>query len=108
MSEVQMKPAVLPGGGKVTMRVHVRGRVIGCRRYDGKIFTTFVCPAPDAYSKPSNVEVRSKARFAEIGEEVGCDCVLGGYEGRKGTVTDKNTGEVRDFRPVVHTLDLVE
>jgi hypothetical protein len=90
------------------MHVSISGKVLRCRRYDKKFYTTIITPAPDKYSKPSVVEVRSNSRFAEVDEETTCSAVLGGFEGRSYRVTDKDTGEQRSIVPVNHFLDMVE
>mgnify|MGYP000154609542 CR=1 FL=1 len=90
------------------LHVSIKGKVTRCRRYDQHFYTTIICPAADVYSKPSVVEVRSKARFAEVEEETSCTAILGGFEGKAYRVTDRDTGEQRQLIPVNLFLDLVE
>lgn len=94
--------------GSVPMRVNVQGRVVRSRRHEGHFYTAIVTPAPDAYSRPSNVEVRSKSQLGTSGEDVNLWCVLGGYSERPRKWTDTETGEVRTIYNVRMYLDLVE
>lgn len=94
--------AVLP------MQVLIRGRLEKSRSYEGKRYSQIITPAPDAYSRPQIVEVRSKARLGEIGDEITVKCVLGGFSRKPYKVTDKQTGEMTTVTPVDHTLDVVD
>lgn len=90
------------------MVVNIFGRVEETRSYNGSVYTRLVCPAASAYDKPSVVEIRSKRRIASKGEEITVSATLGGYPERPFYVTDKETGERVQVRPVSHTLDLVD
>ncbi len=90
------------------MAVRIVGKVLRTRRHEQFTYTTVITPAADQYSKPSIVEVRSKARFAERDEETDFLARLGGYEGRAYRVTDRETGEQKNLVPVNMYLDLVE
>jgi hypothetical protein len=90
------------------MQVQVRGRLEKSRLYEGKRYSQIITPAPDAYSRPQIVEVRSKGRLGDIGEEVSVSCVLGGFSRKPYKVTDKQTGEMVTVTPVDHTLDVVD
>lgn len=90
------------------MQVMVVGRVTKVRRHDGKTYTKLVVPAKDAYSRPSQVEVRSKQRLGEVGEDVRVLAEVGGYGRKPYKVTDRDTGEMRTVEPVEHTLDAIE
>lgn len=90
------------------MQVMVVGRVQKVRRHDGKTYTRIVVPAKDAYSRPSQVEVRSKQRLGEAGEDVRVLAEVGGYGRKPYQVTDRDTGERRTVEPVEITLDAVE
>lgn len=96
------KEAVIP------MRVSVTGRIESSRLFDGKRYSHVLTPAPDAYSRPQLVEIRSNGKLAEKGDEVTVLCTLGGYQRKAYEAKDKNTGEVVRVIPVEHTLDLVE
>jgi hypothetical protein len=90
------------------MHVLISGRVEGSKSHEGKRYTQIITPAADAYSRPQMVEVRSKSRFGEKGEEVSITCTLGGYQRKPYQAKDKNTGEIVTVVPIDHTLDLVE
>lgn len=90
------------------MMVAVMGRIEGSKVYEGKRYTQIMTPAADAYSRPQLVEVRSKSRIGEKGDEIACQCVLGGFQRKAYETKDKSTGEIVKVIPVEHTLDLVE
>ncbi len=92
------------------LQVSVTGKFIRARSYDGQFYSTIICPAKDAYSRPSVVEIRSKYRLsAQPDEEIkNLLCELSGFEGKAYRVTDRDTGEQRQIKPVNHFLDLVE
>ena len=90
------------------MQVMVVGRVNKVRRHDGKTYTKILVPAKDAYSRPAQVEVRSKQRLGEVGEDVRVLAEVGGYGRKPYKVTDRDTGEVRTVEPIEITLDAVE
>lgn len=90
------------------MQVAVRGRVEGRRRHEKLCYTKIVCPAPDPYSRPQLVEIRSKAYFAELGDETTVVGALGGYAGKPFKVTDQTTGEIRTGQSIILTLDAIE
>lgn len=90
------------------MHVVISGRVEGSKTYEGKRYTQVMTPAADAYSRPQLVEIRSKVRLGEKGEEISCQCILGGFQRKAYETKDKQTGEIVKVIPVEHTLDLVE
>lgn len=90
------------------MQVVVTGRIEGSKTYEGKRYTQVMTPAADAYSRPQLVEIRSKARLGEKGEEISCRCVLGGFQRKAYETKDKQSGEIVKVVPVEHTLDLSE
>ena len=92
----------------VPMQVLVTGRLESMRRYEGKVYTHVLTPAPDAYTRPQLVEIRSNKRLGDKHDEVTVTCQLGGYQRKPYHVTDKETGERMTVVPVDHTLDLVE
>jgi hypothetical protein len=67
-----------------------------------------ITPAPDAYSRPSTIEVRSKNKLGEIGEEISVSCKLGGYTRKPYRITDKDTNETSMITPVDLTLEAIE
>ncbi|MFZ6813347.1 single-stranded DNA-binding protein [Undibacterium sp. Rencai35W] len=90
------------------MRVYVKGRIEQSRLFDGSRFTRIITPAPDAYSRPQVIEIKSKQRLGEKGDEIAVVCALGGYQRKPYQVTDKETGERVTLVPVDHTLEAVE
>lgn len=92
----------------VPMQVLVRGRIEALRRFDKTRYTRVVTPAPDLYSRPQTVEIRSKQGIGQIGDEVTVTAVLGGYARKPFRTTDKETGETTMVFPVDLTLDAVE
>ena len=90
------------------MVVTIKGKILRARRYDGQMRTTLVTPAPDAYSRPSLVEVRSKSRLGDIDEETIVTAKLGGYERKHFMATDKETGEQVKVFPIEHILEVAE
>lgn len=85
------------------MEVTIKGRVEAFRRHEGKFYTEIRCPAPDAYSSPSTVEVRSDEKLGEKAEDVTVRCRLSGF-GRTSTITDRTTGEQKRARFFTHSL----
>lgn len=90
------------------MIVQIAGKVTRVRRHEKFTYTTVICPAKDAYSRPSVVEIRSKNRFGDVEDEVKIVAELGGYEGKSYVITDRESGERKTLTPVNHFLDLVE
>jgi hypothetical protein len=72
------------------------------------MYTRIVTPAPDPYSRPQTVEVRSRQRLGQAGEEVTVQAQLGGYTRKPFRSTDKETGETTMVTPVDLTLDAIE
>lgn len=108
MSDAATATAKVAGIGVKPLHVFIMGKVVRTRRYEQHWYTTIICPAADAYSRPSVVEVRSKSKFAERDEETKCNAILGGYEGKSYKATDRESGEMRTVTPVQLFLDLVE
>lgn len=90
------------------MQVMVHGRVEASRTHDGVRYTRILTPAPDAYSRPQTVEVRSKQPFGAKGDEVKVLAQLGGYTRKPFEAKDKSSGEIFKVTPVDMTLDAVE
>jgi len=90
------------------LTVLVTGKVEAARRYENKVYTRILSPAPDPYSRPQVVEVRSNARIGQRDEEISVTARLGGFTRKPYRVTDRETGEQTSITPVDHTLDLVE
>jgi len=92
----------------VPMRVTIEGKIEAVRRWEGVRHTRIITPAPDRYSRPQVVEVRSKEQLGQAGDEITITAVLGGFMRKSFKVTDKNTGEVTTIQPVDMTLDAVD
>lgn len=107
MSEVKTQDSA-PVKGQQPMSVLVKGKVEANRRYESLRYTRVITPAPDAYSRPQVIEIRSKIKLAEVGDEVTTLCRLGGYTRKPYKVTDKESGEVTTITPVDLTLDAIE
>lgn len=106
MSEASQKVAQIAQAKP--LQVVIAGKITRVRRHEKFFYTTVICPAKDAYSRPSVVEIRSKARFGDTDEETKVNAELGGYEGKAYVVTDRETGERKSLVPVNLFLDLVE
>lgn len=100
--------STIPAKGVIPMEVLVKGRIDAKRSHDGTRYTRILTPAPDAYSRPQTVEVRSKSNLGDRGEEVTVNCKLGGYTRKPFRTTDKDTGETSMVTPVDLTLDAIE
>jgi len=90
------------------MRATVRGRVDSSRVHEKKRYTRILTPAPDPYSRPQVLEVRSDAPIGARGDEVTVVVGLGGFSGPARKVADPETGEIVMRTFVTHVLDLVE
>jgi hypothetical protein len=95
-------PAPVPG------RVYFVGRIEASKFHEGVHYTQVLTPAVDAYSRPQLLEVRSKRKMGQRGEEITFFALVGGYKRKSYQVKDKQTGEIVTVDPVEHTLDLVE
>ena len=90
------------------MHVAIKGRIDASRRYDKSRYTRVTTPAPDAYSRPQIIEVRSRSSLGQVGEEVTVTCVLCGFTRKPFKSSVQETGEVTLVTSVDLTLDLVE
>ena len=102
MTEVQKPQQLRP------MQVYVIGRIDATRTHEKQRFSRVLCPAPDPYSRPQVVEIRSRSPLGAKGDEIKALCTLGGFTRKTFRYTDKETGEVLQVTPVDMTLDLVE
>ncbi|MFV0601757.1 MAG: single-stranded DNA-binding protein [Brachymonas sp.] len=94
-------------GGAKPMHVFIVGKVENVRSYDKSIYTTVICPAPDQYSSPSVVQIRSIKRLGQRDEEIRQLCKLGGYRRKPFKNTDKETGEISMVTPIDITLEAI-
>lgn len=90
------------------MEVLVRGKIELTRRHENKHYTRVITPAPDAYSRPAVVEIRSNQKLGQRDDEITVDCKLGGYTRKAYRATDKDTGETSMVTPVDLTLDAID
>ncbi len=65
----------------------IRGRVIEVKRGESGVFTSIMLPAPDSYTQPQSIEVRSRQLLGKPQEDVTVRVALGGF--RRG-YTDKH------------------
>lgn len=65
----------------------LRGRVVEIKKNDSGCFTAIALPAPDQYSHPQTVEVRSRSIIGRPQEDITVRVVVGGF--RRG-YKDKN------------------
>lgn len=84
------------------------GRVNAVRKAEDAVFTEVTLPAPDQYSPPATVEIRSRKRLGQVGETVEVAVACGGYRGKSFVYTDKETGERFNRRPVVNSYVAIE
>lgn len=103
-----VQPIAQRSPGIQSMQVVIKGRIESSRVYEGNRYTQVMTPAADQYSRPQLVEVRSKAKLGERGEEIAVTAKLGGYARKPYTFTDKETGERVTLVPIDHTLDAIE
>lgn len=102
----QSLSSVMPKAGP--MEVFIKGKIDARRRHESTWYTRMLTPAPDAYSRPQVVEIRSKQKLGEVGDEANVLAKLGGYTRKPFKSTDKDTGEITMVTPVDLTLDAVE
>lgn len=101
----------IPSEQKATKPVNqalLAGRVNSVRKADDTVYTEVTLPAPDQYSQPAAVEIRSRKRLGQVGETIEVQVVCGGYRGKSFVYTDKDTGERFTRRPVVNSYVAIE
>jgi len=108
MSAVQPIQSAAAARAVAPMEVFIRGKIDAQRRHGQVRYTRIVTPAPDPYSRPQTIEVRSKGQLGSTGDEVTVTAKLGGYTRKAFRSTDKDTGEVTTVTPVDLTLDALE
>lgn len=89
----------------------VKGRVFAARRIQTKagpqVITILKLAAPDEYSSPQTIELRSSGRLADTGQDWQGRVRIGGY-GRTYQVTDPDTGEKRTVQTADNSLTVIE
>lgn len=88
--------------------VNIRGRVVRCRDYRGRRYTTVLSPATDAYSNPELFEIRSRGHLANKDQDVSCNCVLSGSVLPLDELRFSRNFGNEELMPLVLTLDLCE
>ena len=76
----------------VTNQVLIAGRIESMTKYKDSVVSLVRTPAEDEYSYPSTIEIRSKARLGQVGDDISVTVKLNGVP-RAYTRTDKETGE---------------
>jgi hypothetical protein len=91
---------------QIPLVVRIVGRVDHVKQGTSKGKTSFLTlvktPAPDPFTAPSTVEIRSSARLGSVGEEVELFCNLKGYS--QSGVSEK-TGE--PYRRAQNVLEAI-
>jgi len=106
-----MNTAVAPAAAPAKIRpmqTIVHGRVESTKLREKIWYSILVTPAEDSYSRPQNVEIRSKNKIGSQGEEITQLCKLIGFKRKPYTFTDKSTGEVLTLVPHDLVLEAVE
>lgn len=107
---VQPIAAASPRARIETGIVRIAGRIRAVKQLTGdrKGFATQVSlPAPDAYTAPGLVEVRSTQRLGKAEDDIDVSARVGGYLGKPVKRTD-NDGVITTDRYVSNTFDVVE
>ncbi|MBX9935730.1 MAG: single-stranded DNA-binding protein [Burkholderiaceae bacterium] len=86
----------------------IAGRLESFRRFEDVRLSLVAIPAPDPYSRPGIVEIRSNAVLGQRGDDVQVLCKIGGYKRKAYEVVDKKTGESTTVVPIQNTFDAVE
>lgn len=90
------------------MQTLVQGRIESTKRRENVWYSALVTPAEDVYSRPQYVEIKSKNKLGQTGDEITQLCKIGGYKRKPFSFTDKSTGEVMTVVPHDHTLEAIE
>lgn len=99
-----------PAGVTGNLTVQIKGRLASVRRTSGQNGPVFVhlvkLPAPDAYSSPATVLVRSSQRHGDQGDPFDQLCQVGGYA-RTYQAMDDETGRKVPVQTADNTLTVV-
>jgi len=77
--------------------VEITGKVEEAREHNEKYYTRIIMPAPDEFSKPQTVEIRSNSKIGKFEEVITVDCQLGGFKRTSnGTLYTTNTLDAID------------
>lgn len=96
MAEAQVAQLQTP---KLTFnQAVIQGKILSKRKIDtqqGLLYLTLLrLPAPDEYTSPATIELRSRDPLGDVGENYQCRVQLGGVQNNYETKTvDKETGD---------------
>lgn len=77
---MSVTPVPAETGAKLALnQAFIRGRIIEVRRTDNGCYTAITLPAPDQYSQPQSIEVRSKNLLGRPLEDVSVRVSIGGF-----------------------------
>ncbi|GGI21077.1 single-stranded DNA-binding protein [Oxalicibacterium faecigallinarum] len=108
MAEPAVATPLQPRQTLQPMQVAIKGRIEASRMFNGNRYTRITTPAADQYSRPQTVEIRSKGKLGEKGEEATVMATLGGFTRRPYQTKDNDSGEIVTITPVDLTLDAIE
>ncbi|MGY8624415.1 hypothetical protein [Chromobacterium violaceum] len=86
----------------------ISGRIRSAEKRGEFVYTVIALPAPDQFTSPGLVEVRSKKRVGDKESDVKLLVKCGGYFGSPYRYTDKETGEQVSRRAFNNSLTVVE
>jgi len=72
-------PVGSPAPSLKVNQIVIQGRIEHISKYNDKIEHIVITPAPDPYSKPSLMLVKSNSRLGGVGDEVKVFCVFHGW-----------------------------
>lgn len=111
MSQVETSANPATGAKLSIGQAVLRGRIVARRAIstkNGRQYITIAkLPAPDEFTSPQTVELRSQAPVGEAGELVTVRVQLGGY-GRTYQAQDPETGEKRTVQTADNTYTVIE
>lgn len=102
------QPTVKPAPQPISNVAFISGRVDSVRRTDDYYYTVITLPAPDEFSNPSVVEVRSAKSIGRKGEDVKLPVQCAGFRGKPFKYKDNETGEIIQRRPVNNAFIAIE
>lgn len=86
----------------------INGRIVRKRVHDKVHYVQLMLPAPDEFTSPAQIEVRSARSLGDVGDDVSIRLTVGGYKRRSYNYTDRETGESRMVHPVENTLSVLD
>jgi hypothetical protein len=89
------------------LRTIVSGLVTKRRKFRDTFETVITAAAPDEYTAPTPLLVRSEFPIGKVGDKIAVQCRVGGFRGRAYDWRDKDSGEVRRVEPYHVTLDAI-